>query len=94
MSRPVTRESTRATTACAMSGFEAGVKVILETITAALARGDRVELRGFGAFAVERRQAHTGRNPLNGKVVAVAEKAAVLFKMSGIVHRRLNPSDG
>ena len=39
------------------------VNAILDTITAALARGDRVELRGFGVFAVKRRNARTGRNP-------------------------------
>src|SRR3954454_13925098 len=54
---------------------EAIVDAILGTITAALARGDRVELRDFGVFAVKNRGLRLGRNPLNGKVVTVSEKA-------------------
>ena len=50
------------------------VNAILDTITNALARGDRVELRGFGAFAVKKREARTGRNPRTGDAVAVSEK--------------------
>ena len=45
------------------------VNAILDTIADALARGDRVELRGFGAFSVKRRDAHTGRNPRTGETV-------------------------
>ena len=70
------------------------VNTILGTITAALARGDRVELRGFGMFTVKRRHARTGRNPRNGERVAVPEKGALAFKPSQDMHRRLNPSDG
>jgi integration host factor subunit beta len=51
------------------------VKVILEEITGALARGDRVELRGFGAFTARRREAHKGRNPRTGAAVSVSAKA-------------------
>jgi integration host factor subunit beta len=49
------------------------VNAILDTITAALARGDRVELRGFGVFAVKTRGARTGRNPRDGTKVVVSE---------------------
>ena len=73
---------------------EAIVNAILDTITTALARGDRVELRDFGVFTVKRRDARTGRNPRNGEQVAVAEKAFPAFKTSRDMHRRLNPSDG
>ena len=69
------------------------VSTILDTITTALARGDRVELRGFGMFRVKRREARTGRNPRNGTTVAVSEKALPAFKPSRDMHRRLNPSD-
>ena len=69
------------------------VNAILDTITAALARGDRVELRGFGVFAVKRRGARTGLNPRNGAKVAVPEKVAPTFKTSRDMHRRLNPSE-
>jgi integration host factor subunit beta len=73
---------------------EAIVNAILNTITTALARGDRVELRDFGVFTVKRRNARTGRNPRNGERVAVSEKVFPAFKPSQDMHRRLNPSDG
>src|SRR3954454_8685497 len=58
------------------------VNAILDTITTALARGDRVELRGFGVFAVKTREARTGRNPRDGIEVAVSEKVFPTFKTS------------
>ena len=70
------------------------VNTILGTITAALARGDRVELRGFGMFTVKKRNARTGRNPRNGQRVAVPEKVALAFKPGQDMHRRLNPTEG
>ena len=51
------------------------VATIFDQITAALARGGRVELRGFGAFKVKQRNAHIGRNPRTGETVPVSEKA-------------------
>src|SRR6187399_3069831 len=50
------------------------MNAILDTIADALARGDRVELRGFGAFSVKRRDARTARNPRTGETVSVSEK--------------------
>ena len=50
------------------------VNSILEAITNALAEGDRVELRGFGAFSVKNRGARIGRNPKTGERVEVDEK--------------------
>ena len=50
------------------------VNAILDTIADALARGDRVELRGFGAFSVKKRDARTGRNPRTGESVSISEK--------------------
>ena len=69
------------------------VNAILDTITAALAQGDRVELRGFGVFGVRTRDAHTGRNPRTRAEVAVSEKASPTFKTGQDMRRRLNPSD-
>ena len=69
------------------------VNAILDTITTALAQGDRVELRGFGMFRVKARDARTGRNPRDGTQVAVSEKAVPMFKTSRDMHRRLNPSE-
>ncbi|MCS6892109.1 MAG: integration host factor subunit beta [Rhodovarius sp.] len=59
---------------------EAIVHVIFSEITATLARGGRVELRGFGAFSVKRRDPRIGRNPRTGEAVAVPGKAAPFFK--------------
>jgi len=69
------------------------VNAILDTITTALAQGDRVELRGFGMFRVKRRNARTGRNPRDGTQVPVSEKVIPAFKTSRDMHRRLNPSE-
>ena len=52
------------------------VNAILGEIIAAMARGDRVELRGFGAFSVKQRPARTGRNPRTGAHVSVDQKCA------------------
>ena len=68
------------------------VNTILDTITAALVRGDHVELRDFGVFAVKTRGARAGRNPRNGVAVAVSEKVTPTFKTSRDMHRRLNPT--
>jgi integration host factor subunit beta len=68
------------------------VNAILDTITTALERGERVELRGFGVFTARRRGARPGRNPRSGGVVAVPERVFPMFKMSREMHRRLNPT--
>ena len=66
------------------------VNAILGTITDALARGDRVELRGFGAFSIKRRDARTGRNPRTGETVSVSEKVIPVFKTGKELRARLN----
>ena len=57
---------------------------------AALARGDRVELRGFGAFTVKHRAPRTGRNPRTGAPVSVVEKFVPFFKTGKLLRDRLN----
>ena len=69
---------------------EAIVDAILDTITAGLARGDRVELRGFGVFTAKKRPAYSARNPRSGKAVVVPEKALLAFRPSKDMHPRLN----
>ncbi len=66
------------------------VSAIFDEITTALARGDRVELRGFGAFSVKRRDARIGRNPRTGEAVNVAEKRVPFFKTGKLLRERLN----
>ena len=66
------------------------VNAILDEITHALSRGDRVELRGFGAFSVKRRDARLGRNPRTGAHVEVDEKVVPFFKTGKEMRERLN----
>ena len=68
---------------------ERTVSIIFAQISAALSRGDRVELRGFGAFSVRRRNARTGRNPRTGANVQVIEKHVPFFR-TGKLRERLN----
>ncbi|MEM7179162.1 MAG: integration host factor subunit beta [Pseudomonadota bacterium] len=66
------------------------VSTLFEEITSALARGDRVELRGFGAFSVKRRDARMGRNPRTGDAVPVPEKSVPFFKAGKELRERMN----
>jgi len=69
------------------------VSLIFEQIAAALARGDRVELRGFGSFSVKHRGPRIGRNPRNGARVPVPDKHVPFFRAGKLVHDRLNQPD-
>ena len=66
------------------------VGTILDEISGALERGDRVELRGFGAFSVRHRKARIGRNASTGASVQVSEKKVPFFKMGKGMRDRLN----
>lgn len=66
------------------------VSTIFDEITSALADGDRVELRGFGAFSVKTRGSRTGRNPRTGESVDVGEKSVPYFKTGKKLRERLN----
>jgi len=66
------------------------VTTVFSEITEALARGDRVELRGFGAFSVKTRDARTGRNPRTGEAVQVPEKTVPFFKAGKELRERMN----
>jgi integration host factor subunit beta len=70
------------------------VSTLFDEMTVALARGARVELRGFGVFTVKRRRARTGRNPRTGEKVDVTEKTVPLFKVGKELHERINKSGG
>ena len=66
------------------------VSTVFEEIIDAMSRGDRVELRGFGAFSVKRRDARIGRNPRTGESVHVEEKHVPFFKTGKLLRDRLN----
>jgi integration host factor subunit beta len=67
------------------------VNTILEEITAALVRGDRVEIRGFGAFGIKHKAARIGRNPRTGTDVSVENKTIAVFKAGKVMRELLNP---
>ena len=66
------------------------VNAILNEVVAAMARGDRVELRGFGAFSTRQRDARVGRNPRTGESVSVNAKRVPYFKPGKEMRERLN----
>ena len=73
------------------------VNTIFDEITNAMAEGNRVELRGFGAFSTKERDARMGRNPRTGAPVKVEAKRVPFFKTGKELRERLNggrPDDG
>ena len=66
------------------------VNVFFDTISNAIAKGERVELRGFGVFDVKKREARIARNPKNGDVVAVPAKKVPFFRMGKDMKDRIN----
>jgi integration host factor subunit beta len=66
------------------------VDAIFDEIIASLARGKRVELRGFGTFSVKVHKARTGRNPRTGALVPVPKKVHPHFKTGKEMKERLN----
>ncbi len=69
---------------------ERAVSAVFELMAAAMARGDRVEIRGFGSFSVRLREARIGRNPATGDRVDVGEKVVPHFKAGKQLRQRLN----
>jgi integration host factor subunit beta len=69
------------------------VSTVFDEISSALESGDRVELRGFGAFSVKKREARVGRNPRTGESVKVESKFVPFFKTGKQLRDRLNTSD-
>ena len=67
------------------------VNTVLDEIIRAMSSGDRVELRGFGAFSVKSREARIGRNPRTGSAVEVSAKSVPFFKTGKELRERLNP---
>lgn len=68
------------------------VGTIFDEIIEAMASGNRVELRGFGAFSVKNRDSRQGRNPRTGETVMVEEKFVPFFKTGKLLRDRLNQS--
>ncbi len=70
------------------------VETIFDEISGALVGGDRVELRGFGAFSVKHRDARTGRNPRTGETVQVEAKRLPFFKAGKALRENVNKGGG
>jgi len=66
------------------------VETIMEEMSDAMERGDRIELRGFGAFSVKERAPRVGRNPRTGESVEVPAKRLPAFKTGKALRDRLN----
>ena len=72
------------------SDVERVISTIFEEIITTMSNGDRVELRGFGAFSVKKRGSRNGRNPRTGEPVSVDEKHVPFFKTGKLLRDRLN----
>ena len=70
--------------------IEVLVNTILGEISEALSREDRVELRGFGAFSIRKREPRAARNPKNGEVVNIGERSAIYFRAGKELRERIN----
>ena len=66
------------------------VEIFFKTLTKAIVKNDRVELRGFGTFDVKNREARIARNPKNGSIVAVPSKKTPFFRMGKGMKERIN----
>ncbi|HIJ84470.1 MAG: ihfB [Magnetococcales bacterium] len=73
-----------------LNDAEVVVNAVFETIGAALERGDRVEIRGFGSFGIKHRQSRSGRNPRTGESVSVDAKKVMFFKAGKELKERVD----
>jgi integration host factor subunit beta len=70
--------------------IETLVNTVLDSVADELVTGGRVELRGFGAFSVRKREARKARNPKNGKEVFIGERHAIYFRTGKELRERVN----
>lgn len=70
--------------------IEALISIILQEISASLAKGDRVELRGFGAFSLRKRAARIARNPRTGEKVKVADRNSIYYRAGKALREYIN----
>ena len=73
---------------------EAVVNHVFDSMTAALVRGDRIEIRGFGSFVSKHYRARTGRNPRTGATIHVAAKRLPFFKVGKELRERVDYGSG
>ncbi len=75
---------------------EAGsiTNTLIDTMTEALAKGDSIEIRGFGSFVVKEYESYTGRNPKTGQKIKVSPKKLPFFKVGKELRERVNNQQG
>ena len=73
-----------------VSEIERIVNIIFNNITSALAKGDRVEFRGFGVFSIHKREPRVAQNPRTGEKVKIGSRNIVHFKVGKELHEKLN----
>jgi integration host factor subunit beta len=88
--RDLIEEVAKAFPQLARRDAEVVVNAVFDTMTDALVRGDRIEIRGFGSFVVKQRQAREGRNPKTGAVVPVDAKRVPFFKVGKELRLRVD----
>jgi len=88
--RDLIEEVAKAFPQLARRDAEVVVNAVFDTMTGALVRGDRIEIRGFGSFVVKQRQAREGRNPKTGAVVPVEAKRMPFFKVGKELRLRVD----
>jgi integration host factor subunit beta len=88
--RDLIEEVAKAFPQLARRDAEVVVNAVFDTMTGALVRGDRIEIRGFGSFVVKQRQAREGRNPKTGAVVPVEAKRVPFFKVGKELRLRVD----
>ena len=64
--------------------------IVFSEIKKALLRGENIEIRGFGSYKITKRKARIGRNPKNSETIQIPERRKIKWKMSKILHNRLN----
>ncbi|PIT10044.1 integration host factor subunit beta [Snodgrassella alvi] len=77
-------------TVLSVKDVEQSVKILVDTMTRALAKGQRIEIRGFGSFDLNHRPARIGRNPKTGEKVSVPEKYVPHFKPGKELRERVD----
>ena len=73
-----------------LSEIEKIVSVIFSSMTGALARGDRVEFRGFGVFSIHKRAPRIAQNPRTGDKVQIGNRNNVHFRVGKELHEKMN----
>ena len=75
----------------ALTDAEEGVRIFFDELVGSLVKGERIEIRGFGAFSVRDYKAYSGRNPRTGELIEVKPKGLPFFKVGKDLYDRLNP---